>query len=111
MAEADGNRTRLTGMPGHYGFEDRARHQTRNASAAQSSGGAHARVSAEWEVDTPGQDVAGGRWTGGSQAVNRLVAVAAPAHRSRQARPWPGRDVLAQRPPGAAPGRGGQGRR
>ncbi len=34
MAEADGNRTRLTGIPGHYGFEDRARHQTRNASAA-----------------------------------------------------------------------------
>jgi len=33
VAEADGNRTRLTGMPGHYGFEDRARHQTRNASA------------------------------------------------------------------------------
>jgi L-seryl-tRNA(Ser) seleniumtransferase len=32
LAEADGNRTRLTGMPGHYGFEDRARHQTRNAS-------------------------------------------------------------------------------
>ena len=23
MAEADGNRTRLTGIPGHYGFEDR----------------------------------------------------------------------------------------
>jgi hypothetical protein len=34
MAETDGNRTRLTGMPGHYGFEDRARHQTRNASEA-----------------------------------------------------------------------------
>ena len=33
LAEADGNRTRLTGMPGHYGFEDRARHQTRYASA------------------------------------------------------------------------------
>ena len=33
MAEADGNRTRLTGLPGHNGFEDRARHQTRNASA------------------------------------------------------------------------------
>ena len=33
MAEADGNRTRLTEMLGHYGFEDRARHQTRNASA------------------------------------------------------------------------------
>src|SRR5262245_16665947 len=32
MAEADGNRTRLTGMPGHNGFEDRARHQTRYAS-------------------------------------------------------------------------------
>jgi hypothetical protein len=32
MAEADGNRTRLTEMLGHYGFEDRARHQTRNAS-------------------------------------------------------------------------------
>jgi L-seryl-tRNA(Ser) seleniumtransferase len=32
VAEADGNRTRLTGMPGHYGFEDRARHQTRYAS-------------------------------------------------------------------------------
>ncbi len=32
-AEADGNRTRLTGIPGHYGVEDRARHQTRNASA------------------------------------------------------------------------------
>jgi selenide,water dikinase len=34
MAEADGNRTRLTEMLGHYGFEDRARHQTRNASGA-----------------------------------------------------------------------------
>jgi L-seryl-tRNA(Ser) seleniumtransferase len=33
MAEADGNRTRLTGLPGHNGFEDRARHQTRYASA------------------------------------------------------------------------------
>lgn len=33
MAEADGNRTRLAEMLGHYGFEDRARHQTRNASA------------------------------------------------------------------------------
>jgi selenide, water dikinase len=33
LAEADGNRTRLTEMLGHYGFEDRARHQTRNASA------------------------------------------------------------------------------
>jgi hypothetical protein len=32
LAEADGNRTRLTEMLGHYGFEDRARHQTRNAS-------------------------------------------------------------------------------
>jgi hypothetical protein len=32
LAEADGNRTRLTGMPGHNGFEDRARHQTRYAS-------------------------------------------------------------------------------
>src|SRR3954453_6742511 len=35
LAEADGNRTRLTGEPGHYGFEDRARHQTRYASAVQ----------------------------------------------------------------------------
>ena len=33
LAEADGNRTRLTGMPGHNGFEDRAHHQTRYASA------------------------------------------------------------------------------
>jgi formate dehydrogenase major subunit len=32
VAEADGNRTRLTGIPGHYGVEDRARHQTSNAS-------------------------------------------------------------------------------
>jgi hypothetical protein len=32
LAEADGNRTRLAGWPGHNGFEDRARHQTRNAS-------------------------------------------------------------------------------
>ena len=32
MAEADGNRTRRTRIPGPYGFEDRARHQTRNAS-------------------------------------------------------------------------------
>ena len=40
LAEADGNRTRLTEMLGHYGFEDRARHQTRNAS------GAHPRRSA-----------------------------------------------------------------
>ena len=36
MAEADGNRTRLAEMLGHYGFEDRARHQTRNASGAHS---------------------------------------------------------------------------
>jgi hypothetical protein len=35
LAEADGNRTRLTGIPGHYGFEDRARHQTRNASVEE----------------------------------------------------------------------------
>ena len=34
MAEADGNRTRRTQVLGPYGFEDRARHQTRNASAA-----------------------------------------------------------------------------
>ncbi len=33
MAEADGNRTRLTEVLGHNGFEDRARHQTRYASA------------------------------------------------------------------------------
>jgi selenide, water dikinase len=33
MAEADGNRTRRTQLLGPYGFEDRARHQTRNASA------------------------------------------------------------------------------
>jgi selenide, water dikinase len=33
MAEADGNRTRLAEMLGHNGFEDRARHQTRYASA------------------------------------------------------------------------------
>src|SRR5699024_11857511 len=32
MAEADGNRTRLTEVLGHYGFEDRAHHQMRNAS-------------------------------------------------------------------------------
>jgi hypothetical protein len=37
LAEADGNRTRLTEMLGHYGFEDRARHQTRNASASNPS--------------------------------------------------------------------------
>jgi selenide,water dikinase len=36
VAEADGNRTRLTEILGHYGFEDRARHQTRNASAGHS---------------------------------------------------------------------------
>ena len=36
LAEADGNRTRLTEMLGHYGFEDRARHQTRYASADHS---------------------------------------------------------------------------
>ncbi len=41
MAEADGNRTRRTQVLGPYGFEDRARHQTRNAS------GAHSRRSAE----------------------------------------------------------------
>lgn len=34
MAEADGNRTRLTGVAGHNGFEDRARHQTRYASVS-----------------------------------------------------------------------------
>ena len=34
MAEADGNRTRLTEMLGHDSFEDCARHQTRNASGA-----------------------------------------------------------------------------
>jgi hypothetical protein len=34
LAEADGNRTRLTELLGHNGFEDRARHQTRNASIA-----------------------------------------------------------------------------
>ena len=34
MAEADGNRTRLTEMLGHNSFEDCARHQTRNASGA-----------------------------------------------------------------------------
>jgi hypothetical protein len=34
MAEADGNRTRRTQLLGPYGFEDRARHQTRNASGA-----------------------------------------------------------------------------
>ena len=33
VAEADGNRTRRTQLLGPYGFEDRARHQTRNASA------------------------------------------------------------------------------
>ncbi len=32
MAEADGNRTRLTRVPGHTGVEDRARHQPGNAS-------------------------------------------------------------------------------
>ena len=32
MAEADGNRTRQTEILGLYGFEDRARHQTRYAS-------------------------------------------------------------------------------
>ncbi|MDX6307236.1 MAG: hypothetical protein QOI06_282 [Nocardioidaceae bacterium] len=32
VAEADGNRTRLTEMLGHNGFEDRAHHQTRYAS-------------------------------------------------------------------------------
>ncbi len=36
MAEADGNRTRRTQLLGPYGVEDRARHQTRNASAAHS---------------------------------------------------------------------------
>jgi len=36
MAEADGNRTRRTEILGPYGFEDRARHQTRNASVANS---------------------------------------------------------------------------
>ncbi len=36
MAEADGNRTRRTQVLGPYGFEDRARHQTRNASGAHS---------------------------------------------------------------------------
>ena len=41
MAEADGNRTRLTGIPGHNGFEDRARHQTRNASRRHLTGRAH----------------------------------------------------------------------
>jgi L-seryl-tRNA(Ser) seleniumtransferase len=39
MAEADGNRTRLTGLPGHYGFEDRARHQTRYASGVTVASG------------------------------------------------------------------------
>ncbi len=38
MAEADGNRTRRTQMLGPYGFEDRARHQTRNASAVTLEG-------------------------------------------------------------------------
>jgi len=38
VAEADGNRTRLAGIPGHYGFEDRARHQTRNASTTNCTG-------------------------------------------------------------------------
>ena len=33
MAEADGNRTRLTQLLGHNGFEDRDRHQTRTTSA------------------------------------------------------------------------------
>lgn len=28
MAEVDGNRTRLTGMPGHTDFEDQGGHQT-----------------------------------------------------------------------------------
>ena len=37
VAEADGNRTRLAEMLGHNGFEDRAHHQTRYASAAHPS--------------------------------------------------------------------------
>ncbi len=32
MAEADGNRTRLTEHVGHYGFEDRGGHQAPDAS-------------------------------------------------------------------------------
>jgi hypothetical protein len=32
VAEADGNRTRLTRMPGHSGFEDREGHQPLDAS-------------------------------------------------------------------------------
>ena len=38
MAEADGNRTRLTEMLGHNGFEDRAHHQTRYASEVSLDG-------------------------------------------------------------------------
>ena len=38
MAEADGNRTRLTEMLGHNGFEDRAHHQTRYASGVSLDG-------------------------------------------------------------------------
>ena len=53
VAEADGNRTRLTGMPGHNGFEDRARHQTRNASGQHSTTactGARACIGVVWDV-------------------------------------------------------------
>ena len=38
LAEADGNRTRLTEMLGHNGFEDRAHHQTRYASVVSLDG-------------------------------------------------------------------------
>ena len=92
MAEADGNRTRLTGMPGHYGFEDRARHQTRNASGSTLGRAPGAGLVASRPVRglrSRNREISRAcrprrrRGARGRQGVHQLVAVAAPAARHR----------------------------
>ena len=53
MAEADGNRTRLTEVLGHNGFEDRARHQTRNASVGHPNANLRELVAQGMHGDAP----------------------------------------------------------
>src|SRR5205085_1837395 len=90
LAEADGNRTRLTEMLGHNGFEDRARHQTRYASGTT--------------LGMPFPDGGRGLLSARGPAESSVpgLAAAEPGDRPRQARPGRRRAVPAQQGPRAA---------
>src|SRR3954453_16806051 len=89
LAEADGNRTRLTGMPGHYGVEDRARHQTRYASAnnlVRSHTTRPEGLGFGIRVRHSGYSSRRTEVEGGDRQAHRVLAAAAAAHRTRPAR-------------------------